>query len=358
MKISVIGGGINGICIAWMLAEDGHQVQLFEKGKLLSETSSKSSKLLHGGIRYLENLEFRLVKEALNERSWWLENVPQYAKPLKLYLPTYDGARRPPWMIEFGLFCYDKLAGKSSIANYEKIDLNDISSIPNELNRDGLKGVFSFFDGQMDEEKLGDWVVSQARNAGVLFHEGINISRVTVEGCIYLQDETLSFDVIINSCGPWAEDLLKKSDIKSAYQLDLIRGSHLMVNRSISNAYLLEVPNERRVVFILPYQGKTMIGTTEVRQKLGDAIVCSEAEKNYLLSIYNHYFEKKIVYSDISSSFSGVRPLIRSANDPGKMTREYAIERNKKLITVFGGKWTTARALGKKIVLEVKNGIY
>jgi len=257
MRIGIVGGGINGLCAAWQLALAGHDVSLFERGRLLGETSSSSSKLLHGGIRYLENFEFRLVKEA-------------------------------------GVQCFED---------------TDVASID----------------------------------------EG---------GGLKLSDHSETFDRIINLAGPWAADLNCKSGIPSAYSLDLVRGSHLILERSCDNGYLLEVPGERRVFFVLPYDGKTLLGTTEVRQSLEDPIQCSDDEKQYLLKAYNHYFIHQADETDVVNAFAGIRPLIKSAKDPGRATREYAIERNGKVFTVFGGKWTTARALARKIVMEVNVGLY
>jgi glycerol-3-phosphate dehydrogenase len=147
--------------------------------------------------------------------------------------------------------------------------------------------------------------------------------------------------------------LLKDSNIDSNYELDLVRGSHVVVDRKLEHGYFLEVPGERRIFFVLPYKGQTLIGTTEVRQKISDEIKPTQSEIINLLSAYNHYFVEQIIEQDIVKSFAGVRPLIKSSNDANKTTREYAIQTNKNLVSVFGGKWTTTRQLAKKVVKTI-----
>jgi glycerol-3-phosphate dehydrogenase len=153
----------------------------------------------------------------------------------------------------------------------------------------------------------------------------------------------------VNVAGPWAERLLSESGISSEHVLDLVRGSHILLSGTLQTGFLVEIPHERRICFVLPYDGAIMVGTTEVRQTLDDPIVCSDAERAYLLNVYNTYFADRRTDVDILRTFAGVRPLLRSADDPSKASREYAIERKGRLVTVFGGKWTTARALARRV---------
>lgn len=358
MKVAIVGGGINGLCAAWQLAMSGHDVTLFERGKLLGETSTSSSKLLHGGIRYLENFEFRLVKEALKERAWWLQHVPQHTSTVELCLPIYDQSRRSAWKVKLGLMLYDGLAGNQNIGNHRGVAKKDLNDSFSELKQTGLKKVYTFFDGKMDERKLGGWVADQAQKAGAQLIEGSEVISIDESGNVNLTNCQKKFDIVVNMAGPWSAELNRKSNIKSTYDLDLIRGSHIILNRKCDYGYLFEVPEERRVFFVLPYEGKTLVGTTEVRQQLDQPIKCTEDEKKYLLSAYNYYFENQAGESDIISDYAGVRPLIQSSSDPARATREYAIEKKGRVITVFGGKWTTARALAKKIVRKVDDGLY
>jgi len=353
MKIAVIGGGINGIMSAWALAQQGHDVEIFEKNTLMSETSSASSKLLHGGLRYLENLEFRLVREGLHERKWWINQAPHLAHPLRIYIPIYKDSRRASWMYRIGLKFYDLLSGSKKLGKTKSYSVSQMLKECPQLKPNGLKFGFSFVDGQMDDNVLGLWAANQCKGEGVNIHENTVVEKVDEDGHLWVNGEEKEFDRIINIAGPWAEALLKASNISSKYQLDLVRGSHIVIDGELSHGYLLEVPHEDRIFFVLPYHGQILIGTTEVRQQIHEPIEPSKDEINYLIGAYNHYFEFQISNNDIGHTFTGVRPLIKSSDDPTNATREYEIESHGKLTSVFGGKWTTARQLGRKVCREV-----
>jgi glycerol-3-phosphate dehydrogenase len=154
-------------------------------------------------------------------------------------------------------------------------------------------------------------------------------------------------DVVVNAAGPWAQQLAAQSGIALGHQLDLVRGSHLVLDVPCTQAWLLEVPNERRIFFVLPWQGQTLLGTTEVRHTLDQPVQGSVEEKDYLLKAYNAYFPNQAY--QVVGHFAGLRPLLKSAADPSLATREYAIEQQGKTITVLGGKWTTAMALANKV---------
>lgn len=348
MDIGIIGGGINGLCCAWQLAKQGHQVTLYERDTLMSATSCASSKLLHGGLRYLENREFRLVREALRERDAWIKRAPHLAQPLRLVMPIYQQSRRPGWMIALGLFLYDHLAGKSQLPKAKRLTAQELIRRDPFLKSEGLQGGYEFSDGQMDDQALGLWVAEQARQAGVSISEHAEIVELTQDGRVSTANGAVHVhDRLINVAGPWAQRLLQASALDSPYQLDLVRGSHLILQAPCKQAYLLEAPNDRRIFFVLPWQGNTLVGTTEVRQTLNQPIACSQEEQSYLLNALSHYFPDAL--PNVIGTFAGLRPLLRSAEDPSKATREYALHRTGKLVTVLGGKWTTAMALAEKV---------
>ena len=350
MKIAVIGGGINGIMTAWELCKRRHDVTLFEKNTLMSQTSSASSKLLHGGLRYLENYEFRLVKEALRERQWWINQAPDLARPLKIFIPVYKQSRRPAWLYKIGLYLYDLFAGKQNIGKHRNHSKASMQELCPGLKMNGLVKGFSYYDGQMDDYQLGLWAADQVKQyKNFTTIEKTTIDRVDIDGEVVYNGNKEQFDKVINVAGPWAYQLLKDSDIDSDYELDLVRGSHIVVNRKLDHGYFLEVPNERRIFFVLPYQNQTLIGTTEVRQSIIDEIKPTQAEINYLIDAYNYYFVSQITEQCIVDRFAGLRPLVKSAQDSNQATREYVIQVNKNLISIFGGKWTTARQLAKKV---------
>jgi glycerol-3-phosphate dehydrogenase len=350
MKIAVIGGGINGIMTAWELCKYNHDVTLFEKNTLMSQTSSSSSKLLHGGLRYLENFEFRLVKEALNERQWWITQAPDLAQPLKIYIPVYKQSRRPPWVYKVGLFLYDLFAGKQNIGKHCALSKEQIRSSCPELKTDNLVKGFYYYDGQMNDYLLGLWAVNQAKQyKNLTILENTTIDRINIDGEVVYKNHKEQFDKVINIAGPWANQLLKDNNIDSKYELDLVRGSHIIIDRRANHGYFLEVPDERRIFFVLPYQGQTLIGTTEVRQLITDAIKPTQSEIDYLINAFNYYFIDGIKRQDVIKFFSGLRPLVKSSKNPNKATREYAIQTDNNLISVFGGKWTTSRKLALKV---------
>jgi len=169
MTVGVVGGGINGVMSAWALARRGCQVTLFERGELMGETSSSSTKLLHGGIRYLETGQFALVREALRERRWWLDRAPHLAHPLRMLIPVYTRSRRGRWKVRCGLALYDLLAGVARLGPTSWLDPGEVRTKLPSLNPRGLRGAYAFFDAQMDDRALGLWAAQQAAQAGVEF---------------------------------------------------------------------------------------------------------------------------------------------------------------------------------------------
>lgn len=350
MKVAVVGGGINGLASAWKLSQDGHQVTLFERNELMRATSQASSKLLHGGLRYLENGEIGLVREALAERTRWFKRAPHLARPLPMLYPIFKSGRRSRWIIAAGLWFYRLLSLSAHMPAPRWLSKDEVVKLQPSLKAEGLIGGYLFHDGQMDDYALGMWVAEQCRRAGVEIFVNTPVQKIRTDGSLKTQDgQNFQFDRIVNVAGPWAEMLLQQSGIKSPVRLDLVRGSHLIVNRSCDHAYLLEVPDERRIFFVLPWKSKTLIGTTEIRQELDEPVNCSREEISYLLKSYNHWMAIPVSEQDVIETFAGVRPLLSSADDPSRVTREYAIRRDGMIVNVFGGKWTTCCALAHKV---------
>jgi len=353
MRIAVVGGGINGVMCAASLGNAGHDVVLLERSTLMSATSSASTKLLHGGLRYLEHGSFRLVREALHERRWWLDQAPQFCHPLHLLLPVWRGQGRSRHVIRAGLWMYDLLAGSARLQPHRWLDRSEALAVLPGLRPDGLVGAFSFWDGQMDDLALGLWAAERARSLGVSIHEHTSVDRVSTDGVLEGPGLHERFDRIVNCAGPWAEDLMRRSGLTPRHTLDLVRGSHLVVDRPLATGVLAQVPGGSRIAFVLPWKGKSLVGTTEIRQGLGDPITCSDDERAYLRQFHDSVMQQSLREEEVASTFAGVRPLIRSSKDPGRATREYALERHGALLTVFGGKWTTARALGELVASRV-----
>ena len=344
MKIAVVGAGIIGSCTAWVAAEQGHDVVLFDQDNAISHTSRSSSKLLHGGLRYLETGQLALVKKALRARRFWLERAPHICHKLELLFPIYEKSGRPRWQIGLGTKLYDLLAMGSGFPTSHWLSKNEVLLRNPQLISDGLIGAYSFYDAQMDDFALGNWVVEQAQQAGVVLNFNQKIDSLS---------ELIGFDRIANATGPWAMSLRQQQDGTPAYHIDWVRGSHIFIDQPQPQALMLPIPGEKRIFFVLPYQAKTLIGTTEVRQDHPEADRPSEKEIAYLLEAYNAYHQTHLSENDVSGSFSGVRPLLKSAANPSNATREWAFERVDNILNIYGGKWTTARIQGEAAVKEL-----
>ena len=338
---------------AWELAKAGHSVELIEKSSVMSATSSASTKLLHGGMRYLEHGKFSLVRESLRERAWWLEAAPDVTQVIPILFPIFQRSPRSRWTIKLGMVLYDRLAGKFGVGKHRWVSCAELTEVMPNLKSAGLKGAYLFYDGQMDDYALGLWATEQGKSEGGTVLEHTQVDCITADGSVEIQGNQRQYDRVVNVAGPWAVELLKQSGLPYEYDLDLVRGSHLLLDRNIKHGMMLTAQTDGRLFFVLPYKGKTLLGTTEVRQDLSEPVVCSESETDYLITVYNDSFDDSIDQSDVLSSFAGLRPLLKSHKNPNRATREYRIEQHEKVISVFGGKWTTARALAKKITAKL-----
>lgn len=337
MRVAVVGAGIVGACTAWALARRRVACTLYERRQPMGETSRASSKLLHGGLRYLETGQFRLVGKALHARSDWLELAPHLCHRLEMLLPVYRETGRSQLTIAAGIRIYDVLAMGSGFPRARMLKPADVLALQPGLSAGGLVGAWAFFDAQMDDYALGSWVVDQFCDLGgelVTDHEVRNLAELD------------GYDRIVNATGPWAMQLRKTMPGQASYHLDWVRGSHIVLDRPCPAAMLLEVPGSSRIFFVLPHQGRTLVGTTEVRQTGPNNPGPSEDEIRYLLDAHNLYLAPAATHFDVVEVFSGVRPLLRSADNPSEATREWAFERTAKVLHIYGGKWTTAKLQG------------
>ncbi len=362
----IVGGGINGVGIAVDAAGRGLSVLLCEAEDLASATSSASSKLIHGGLRYLEQYEFRLVKKALAERETLLNKAPHLISPQRFILP-HAPHLRPQWMIKAGLFLYDHLSPRSRLPASQRIKLTANSPL-----QSNFKTAFSYYDCWVDDARLviANALAAKAKGATILTQTSCTQASPTTEGWQVMlsnkQGETLSVStkLLINATGPWAQSFIEQ-DLKlvSAKKIRLVKGSHLLIKRPPGfdeDAYILQ-NKDRRVIFVIPYlDNYLMIGTTDESYagKPRDASL-SEAEKNYLIQSYNAYFKKSIQAKDICHHFSGVRPLLDdNETNPSDVTRDYTlvlqwINKQSPLLSVFGGKLTTYRQLAEAVLKKI-----
>ena len=218
-SIGIVGGGINGLSIAWESAKRGADVTLFERNKIMEKTSRASTKLLHGGLRYLEHLEFNLVKESLHERNWWLNNVPSLTNKIELHLPIFSNSSRSRLKYKLGLWLYDKLSGSKNIKNHKWISKANFIKKNEELKSEKLKGGFVFYDGQMYDYELGCWVADKSKEEGSKIYENCEVKNLSVNGNLGVINngnlKKYSFDFIINASGSFTEKILINNNIKS-----------------------------------------------------------------------------------------------------------------------------------------------
>ena len=345
-NIGIVGGGITGLVVAIFLAKKGHAVSIFEKNKLLSETSSKTTKLLHGGLRYLENLHFQEVKNGLNDRSWWLENFPKNTKKLKISIPFSSQFSLSFIKSFIGIKLYESLAGSKNIGS------SFISKKDNETNsilKDKYKACISFYDGSMDDYSLGKELIALAKDLNINIFENNKVNQVDTDGSI----DKNQFDKIILAVGPWSKILLEENNIQSKKDIDYIKGSHLIIEREIESGLMFSSICKSRYIFALPYKGYTLLGTTEEKVSRPEMPEISKEEIRYLIDSYNQIIKKPILDSEIIDSYSGVRPLIKSKDNYHNSSRDFFIQENDSLLTIFGGKWTTSPSIARKIVTMI-----
>jgi glycerol-3-phosphate dehydrogenase len=356
----VVGGGINGAGIARDAAGRGLSVVLCEKDDLAAHTSSASTKLIHGGLRYLEHYEFKLVRKALLEREVLLRAAPHIMWPLRFVLP-HDKGQRPAWMIRAGLFLYDNLAKRELLPGSNAIDLRrHTAGVP--LKPEFTRG-FVYSDGWVDDARLVVLNAIDAAERGATILTRATCESVQRDGqswhatLRFADGDACAVDArcLVNATGPWAADFLQAHVRPAARTLRLIKGSHIVVKRLFDHpfAYIFQHP-DGRIVFAIPYQDDfTLIGTTDIDYH-GDpgAVAIDSDEVAYLCALSNRYLRKPVAPGDVVWSYSGVRPLLEDeAANASAVTRDYRLELDTAgapLLSVFGGKITTFRRLAEE----------
>jgi glycerol-3-phosphate dehydrogenase len=358
VDLFVVGGGINGCGIARDAAGRGLTVALAEMNDLASGTSSASTKLFHGGLRYLEYYEFRLVREALIERETLLRAMPHISWPLRFVLPHQAGMR-PAWLLRLGLFIYDHLGGRKILPPTRTLDLRrDPAGVPLKAS---FTRAFEYSDCWVEDSRL---VVLNARDAqarGARIMTRTRVVAASREGGLWHvsvaheggSSETIRARALVNAGGPWVGDVIAGAlRINSNERVRLVRGSHIVTRKLFDHdrSYILQGP-DGRIIFAIPYEMDfTLIGTTDVDHEGSPSQVqCSPGEIDYLCGFASNYFEKPVTRDDVVWTFSGVRPLYDDgAKTAAAATRDYVLSLDTDgppLLNVFGGKITTYRRL-------------
>ncbi|WP_298610378.1 glycerol-3-phosphate dehydrogenase [uncultured Thiothrix sp.] len=361
----VIGGGINGCGIARDAVGRGLKVLLAEQGDLAQGTSSASTKLIHGGLRYLEYYEFRLVREALSEREVLLKNAPHIIWPLRFVLPN-NKAVRPAWLVRLGLFLYDHIGGRKLLPATQTFKLHNNSKLGDPI-KEGFEVAFEYSDCWVDDARLvvlnaldaakrGADIRVQTRCIGAQRQN--DLWQIQLENTKTKQNETIQARILVNATGPWIDHLLHETKTLAADQhnVRLVRGSHIIVPKLYEHdrAYFFQ-NTDGRIMFAIPYeQAFTLLGTTDADHKSGlERIQITEEETQYLCDSASLYFKNPIKRESVVWTYAGVRPLYDDgASKAQAATREYVLRVEDEngqapLLNVFGGKITTYRCLAE-----------
>ncbi len=368
VDLLVIGGGINGAGIARDAAGRGLSVLLCEKDDLAQGTSSRSGKYIHGGLRYLEYYEFRLVREALTEREVLLRAAPHIIWPMRLVLP-HSPDQRPAWLIRLGLFLYDHLGRRETLPGCRRIDLR--RDPEGAVIRDEFRTGFEYSDCWVDDARLVVLNAIDAREKGATILTRMAAVSARRENGLWQVDlkgadgaRRVEARVLVNAAGPWVQDVLGRvSGVNSARRIRLVKGSHIVVPKFWNGpqAYLFQ-NHDKRVIFVNPYQDNLcLIGTTDIPYEgKAEDVAIDDNEIEYLLAVVNRYSKRELKRSDIVQAFSGVRPLYDdNAANPSAVTRDYVFdidegEGKPPLLSVFGGKITTYRKLAEHALQKLR----
>lgn len=361
--VLVIGGGITGAGTARDAAMRGLSVALVEKDDFASGTSSRSSRLIHGGIRYLEHGQIHMVRESSRERAILLEIAPHLVQRLRFTWPVYKGSRVPRWKLAMGLTVYDRLAGYSRLWHHEKLDARGVLENEPSLNPKDLTGGASYFDACTDDSRLTLANVLSAREYGAEAANYVRAMKVNPgkPNGVRVRDERTSIEfeirarVVVDATGPWASEARTQKS----------RGTHISLDRTLVNnrdAVTVLSPVDGRVMFILPSGNFTIVGTTDTwTSESPDDVQASASEVDYLLRSARAYFPEQYLSGDhVTSAWAGLRPLVASGTrgSPSAVSREHRITRDRSgTISVSGGKMTTYRSMASEICDEIQRAL-
>jgi len=363
----IIGAGIQGVGVAQAAAAAGYRVLVLERTAIASATSSQSSKLIHGGLRYLETGQFRLVREALRERALLLRLAPELVKLVPFFLPVYRQSRRKPWQLRLGLNLYRALGGGS----FQTLRSGDWEQLDG-LVTENLTSVFRYDDGQTDDTLLTQAVMKSAESLGAELKLPAEFVAAQLEDdcCQVVYREGTGPDAakrhcrcaaLVNCAGPWASRLLEKVEPKQApFAVDLVQGSHLWLALDAPRGcYYVEAPSDGRGVFVLPWQGEMLLGTTEtLHQGPPEEARTLPDETRYLLKTLAHYFPHlgDVSEKQIKQKYCGLRVLPQSAGRPFRRSREVLLHQNRRrtprMLSVMGGK--TYRLTAQKVMKTLR----
>jgi glycerol-3-phosphate dehydrogenase len=364
--IAIVGAGIHGAGVAQAAAAAGYSVLLLERKEPAAGTSSRSSKLIHGGLRYLEQMQLQLVWECLHERELLLKLAPELVKIKPFYIPIYASTRRRPWQLYAGLSLYALLAGPGHHAAFRTLRRNEWDSLGG-LATDGLQQVFQYWDGQTDDAALTRAVLRSAESLGAetrvpadFLGADLEANGVTLRFRENGKEQRCRARVLVNAGGPWVAQVdALIAPFTSSVQSDLVQGTHIVVDIPAQDGiFYMEVPADGRAVFLMPWKGMSLVGTTEIpfAGREPAATAPSPQEREYLRKVVERYFPGR-AFKELSA-FSGLRVLPRDAARPFDRGRELILGTDRgyrpRVISLYGGKLTSYRADSLKVLRKAR----
>ena len=371
--VVVVGGGIHGVGVAQAAAAHGHSVLLLEKRAIAAGTSSRSSKLIHGGLRYLETGQFGLVLESLNERATLLRIAPELVRLQRFHLPVYRATRRRPWQLAIGLSLYGLLARGRRGSGFGWIPRRRWDELDG-LRTEDLQAVLYYHDGQTDDARLTAAVMNSARSLGAQLARPAELTGAELrapgapDACVVRyrhadRDHECLARVVVNAAGPWVNRVLERIHPRPiAQEIELVQGTHIVLTGALTHGvYYVESPRDGRAIFVMPWRGGTLVGTTETRYPGDpDAVHPLGTEVHYLGRVVDHYFPRYHARDGaaITGAFAGVRVLPTGKGHAFHRPRETRLDTYPRsgvpqLITIYGGKLTGYRATAQKVIARL-----
>jgi glycerol-3-phosphate dehydrogenase len=360
----IIGAGIHGAAVARAAAADGYRVTILEQyPEAALGTSSKSSKLIHGGLRYLETAQIKLVRECLKERRHLLEQRPDLVSLSPFFIPVYRHTGRSPWLIAAGLGLYALLGGKG----FRLLSKSEWQTLDGLRTRD-LRAVFRYWDARTDDKLLTEQILSEAVSMGTEVHYNATFqnARCDTDSCSVTfandgKQHNLTGHALINAAGPWVNHVLKAvTPVIDPLDADLVQGTHIVVPGTLERGvYYLEAPQDQRALFAIPWKGGIMIGTTEtIHRGEPEQAHPLESEITYLLETWNHHFENQLKHEDVIESFAGLRVLPASEGSAFSRSRDTRIHQdrsNRRVLSIYGGKLTSHRKTASEVLKRLND---
>jgi glycerol-3-phosphate dehydrogenase len=370
--VVIIGGGIHGAGVLQAAAAAGFRALLIERQGIASGTSSRSSKLIHGGLRYLESGQFALVRESLRERAIHLRIAPELVALKPFFIPVYRDTRRRPWQLKLGLWMYALLGGFHAATRFGSVPKSEWSSLDG-LKTEGLDAVIRYHDAQTDDALLTRAVMNSALELGAelqmpanfeaaaLGDDGVAVTYTTREGTVACRAR-----VLVNAAGPWATQVARAvAPAIPVPHVDLVQGTHIVIGFPVTaGIYYVESPTDGRAVFVMPWHGATLIGTTETPfSQEPDGVHPLPQEEEYLLAVVRHYFPalRALTRADIIERFAGLRVLPSATQAAFDRSREtiFTLDRDvrPRVLCIYGGKLTGWRAAAAHVLQRINSSL-